>query len=294
MRLDEAVNSFLDYIQVELQRSPCTVSAYRKDLKYFCNYLGAINISASSPVADISTLILRKYFVYVREQRNYSARTMARNIATLKSFFNFLQLEGIMNSNPAERLHAPRVPETIPRYLTKDEIETIFNTVDYSSEKGLRDFAILKTLYYSGLRVSELVKLEVSDVRGFKEILVQKGKGGKLRFVPMHIKLQEVLQHYLQRRLSTSKYLFYSMKGAESISPQCVRLLVKAYARKAGIEPERVTPHVFRHSFATYLYKNCNIDLLRISKLLGHSNLRATTIYTHTTSDHLMDAIKKL
>jgi len=293
MKLLESIDNFLNYLRIELQRSPCTIDSYRKDLKYFHNYISQV-LKRDAFVKDITTYVIRKYLAYAKEVKGYSPRTMARNIATLKSFFNFLELEGLASNNAAKRLHCPKIPETLPRHLSREEVERIFNAVDLSCDKGLRDITILKTLYYSGIRVSELVSLHVHDIINYEYLLVRQGKGGRFRYIPIHLKLRQALEIYMQKRLSTSHYLFYSMKGNESISTQCVRLMVKEYAKKAGIDPARVTPHVFRHSFATYLYKNGKIDLLRISKLLGHANLRATTIYTHTSVDHLRDAIDKL
>ncbi|MEG6522894.1 site-specific tyrosine recombinase/integron integrase [Desulfotomaculum sp. 1211_IL3151] len=292
MLFKEAIDEFINYLTIEVQRSPYTIDAYKKDLKYLLRYLSKTNDSIVL-LKDIDTSTLRKYLTYAKQEKSYSSRTMMRNIATLKSFFNFAHLEGLLESNPAKRLKSPKIPEEIPRFLVPEEIERICASVDRDTPEGLRNYTMIITLYYAGLRVSEMVNLQLSDLHEYQDLSVRKGKGGKSRLVPIHRNLKQNLQEYLEKRHSTSSYLFPNKQG-QPLTTQFVRKMVKKYAIKAGIEPNRVTPHVFRHSFATFLYKNGHVDLLRISKLLGHANLRATTIYTHTTVDHLRDAIEKL
>lgn len=177
-------------------------------------------------LSDCNIFIIRKYLLYAKKEKNYSPRTMMRNIATLKSFCKFLFLEGLINENFADRLHAPKIPEGMPRYLSKEEIQKICKCVDLSTYSGLRDYTMLMTMYYAGLRVSELVHLAVNDVAELHDLSIRQGKGGKCRIIPMHNELQKVIGYYIAKRLSTSKYLFPNKNGVP-LSTQYIRKMVK-------------------------------------------------------------------
>lgn len=199
-----------------------------------------------------------------------------------------------IEQNPAADLQRPRMPQKLPRFLQKDEVDKLIEAVpENGSPSMLRDKTVLKCLYYTGVRVSELVSIQTRDVsleNGFIKIL--KGKGSRYRKVPLHQRLKEQLQQYLEKAPELSDgYLFCSKQGSP-ITTDYVHYMTEKYADKAGLK-KIVSPHTFRHSFATHLYRK-GTDLFVIGKLLGHVGIRSTSIYIHSELKHLREAVDKL
>ncbi|WP_019121118.1 site-specific tyrosine recombinase/integron integrase [Brevibacillus massiliensis] len=293
--LFEAIQEFLTYLKVEVNRSGETIKGYEKDLTQFHRYY--LQQWKVEPFVDeIETHHLRMFLRYLSEEKLYKTNSIIRMVATFRSFFRFLEREEYIQKNPSNRLQAPKKPESIPKYLTKDEIERLLSVINQDKDKGKRIYTIIQTLRYSGLRISELTNLKIEDVN-FEEasITVWHGKGDKYRIIPLHPELAPILRDYLEnvRPKVSSPYFFVTKKMATKMTPGYIRLTIHKIAEEAGIT-KNVTPHVLRHSFATSLYKDHGVDLLRIGKLLGHASPRATSIYTHTTPEHLREALEKL
>lgn len=293
--LFEAIEEFITYLKVEVNRSKETYRGYEKDLTLFHRFY-LENWKVEPFVDEIEPLHLRTYLRYLSEEKQYKTNSIIRTVATFRSFFRFLEREECISKNPSLKIDAPKKPESIPRFLTKEEIEQILSVIALDQDKGKRNFAIIQALRYSGLRVSELANLRIEDVN-FKDatITVWHGKGDKYRIIPLHPELSPILQDYLQhvRPESTDPYFFITKKTDTKITTGYIRHILHQATKQAGIT-KKVTPHVLRHSFATSLYKDHGVDLLRIGKLLGHSSPRATSIYTHTTPEHLREALEKL
>lgn len=293
--LFEAIHEFLTYLKVEMNRSPETTKGYKKDLTQFHRYY--LSQWKVEPFVDeIETHHLRSFLRYLSEEKQYKTNSIIRMVATFRSFFRFLEREEYIQKNPSNRLQAPKKPESIPKYLTKEEIERLLIALSQDAKKGKRNYAIVQTLRYTGLRISELTNLKIEDVN-FEEatITVWHGKGDKYRIIPLHPELSPILKEYLEnvRPNVQSPYFFITKKMETKITPGYIRQTIHKATKAAGIT-KKVTPHVLRHSFATSLYKDHGVDLLRIGKLLGHASPRATSIYTHTTPEHLREALEKL
>ncbi|MTV49891.1 tyrosine-type recombinase/integrase [Heliobacillus mobilis] len=283
---------FLDYLEVELHRSPATILSYGKDLRYFSEYLRKQGIGSLS---EITLPLLKDYIQYLSAKKRYKPRSLAHTIATFKTFFDFLVLEEILTENPAKRLAQPRIPHNLPRYLDQPEVEQLIESVDDGSMRGKRDRAILATMFYSGLRLAETVALQMDDVSLEEGTLeVQHGKGDKYRVVPIHPKLQAILRDYLDhiRPDTSSPYFFPGVRGHQ-LGKSTVRLIVYRAAKTSELH-KSISPHVLRHSIASRLAQVDDVDILDISKFLGHSRLSTTKIYLHADLKHLREAIERL
>ncbi|MDP2728383.1 MAG: site-specific tyrosine recombinase, partial [Dehalococcoidia bacterium] len=225
------------------------------------------------------------------KERQYAPATLARKVAAVKSFFRFLSAEGILDRDPTEEIDSPKVDKPLPKYLTVDEVNTLLEQpAKDRSPEGLRDRAMLELLYATGMRVSELVGLNVDDIdlgEGFVRCL---GKGSKERLIPLHPEAGEIVLTYLEDGRphlvtnSAQLALFLNRRG-ERLTRQGLWLILKGYASKAKISSE-VTPHVLRHSFATHMLQR-KADLRHVQEWLGHANISTTQVYTHLTRDHL-------
>lgn len=297
------VEIFLNYLSVERGVSVHTLAAYRNDLEQLIDFLSASRVGIQWPEIEEKDLT-----PYLRdlEDRGYSASTRSRKIASLKSFFKFLKAEGCVASNPAERIRSPRSGPTLPKALTIGQVDRLLEEVGgESSPEGMRDQAMLELLYASGLRVSELVGLDIRDV-DFEAMTVRcVGKGAKERLIPLHEEAVAVLESYLARvrpRLARVAMgtagapepekgaLFLNTRGRR-ITRQGFWLRLRSYAGRAGI-PAKLTPHTLRHSFATHLLRG-GASLRHVQELLGHASIATTQIYTHLTNDHVRQEYKR-
>jgi len=290
--LDEAVAAFLDYLDIELSRSSATLKGYRKDLKVFADFLkntGRGNI----PLKEMTPELLGAYLRHLSKERGNQANTVRRRVTALKSFCSFLTENGYLQRNPAENLPRPRSPQKYPRYLQKEEIEKLLSAIEEDgSQTRLRDKTALMLLYYTGVRVGELVNLrrrELDLTSGF--ITIARSKGGRFRRIPLHPRLKSQLEKYLQDAPEPpGEYLFVNRAG-QPLSTDYIHHIIGEYAQKAL--GKKVSPHMLRHSFATHLYRE-EVDLAALGKLLGHAGLRTTAVYTHTDIKHLREAVNSL
>ncbi len=286
----DLANRFLTYLRVEKGLSSNTLEAYRNDLT-------KLNIFVRNKEKDLLSVErsdLVQLLVYLKGEMKMSDATLARTFSVVRSFYKFLLAEGFLNRDPASLIEPRKCWQTLPHFLTAEEVEKLLAQPDIDSDVGLRDKAMLEVLYASGLRVSELINLKLSDVDWSKGIISCVGKGSKCRKVPIgrtainYLKLYCVARQRLLRG-SSSNYLFIEA-GSAHISRQKFWKLIKGYGRQAQIE--YITPHILRHSFATILLGN-GADLRSVQIMLGHSNIGTTQIYTHLTNEGLKHAYQR-
>jgi tyrosine recombinase XerD len=288
------VGRYLDHLTVERGLSPNTLAAYRRDLNRYVTFCGKRDVIAADQVAAAT---VRAFVASIsastwgEDERPYSARSVARALSSVRSFHRFLLREGAVLRDPAADVIQPKLPRSLPHPLSVDEIARLLEAPDVGDSAGLRDRAILEVLYGAGLRISELVGLDVDDVdleEGFVRVL---GKGGKEREVPLGGFGREAVSAYLTRvrptfaSAATRGALFLNQRGGRLSRQSCARLLA-AHARAAQIE--RVTLHTLRHSFATHLLEG-GADIRVVQELLGHASVATTQIYTLVTKDHLRE-----
>ncbi len=293
MTFREAEQSFLNYLQYQKNYSPHTLKNYARDLNEFVGYLTGGRPDETVPLGQIDHISIRDFLSHL-SQRGNQKTSMSRKLAALRSFFRFLYREGHVPSNPARLVTTPRLPETTPRFLSVKEIETILTIPEAGTERGSRDIAILELLYGSGLRVGELVTLDVADLSLSERLVKVRGKGKKERLVPFGNKAAQALRDYLQvrgkllGRLKTSREpqaLFLNLRGGR-LTARSVERNLDGYIRQSSLLLD-VHPHIFRHSFATHLLGN-GADLRCIQELLGHASLSTTQRYTHVSVEDLM------
>lgn len=285
------IEEFLNHIQVELGYSANTLTAYRNDLNQFADYLE--EHESVEHWAQVDKDVVVRFVLHLKE-REYSPATVARKVAAVKSFFHFLVAEGVVTDDPTATLDAPRVKKRLPKTLSREDVDLLLATpLEAEGPKALRDAALLEMLYATGMRVSELVALNVDDVNLASATARCFGKGAKERIIPMHLRAVESLRRYLdESRVAylkdpTEKALFLNPRGRR-LTRQGLWLIIKDYVEKSGIE-SAVTPHTLRHSFATHLLDG-GAGLREVQKLLGHSNVSTTQIYTHVSGERLRDA----
>ena len=309
--MDRTISSFLQHLIVEKGFSRNTSDAYRNDLGQFWEFLqdngngysnghsnrtGDGNGNYAWAMVDIN--VLNKYIEDLRVRKGYRDTTTARKVASIKSFFSFLSENSIITEDPTESLGSPRVGRTLPKFLPEEDVTLLLDTAYKSgSNEGQRDAVIMELLYATGLRVGELVSLDLQDVDLSESYIRCMGKGSKERIVHLYPKALEELRRYLKSvRIAllghrrTEPSLFVNHRG-ERLTRQWVWTILKTYAQKAGIE-QNITPHTLRHSFATHLLQN-GASLRHVQELLGHSSISTTQVYTHLTNGYVQKEYAK-
>lgn len=289
--------SFKHYLQLEKSLSPNSVEAYQRDVEKLTQYLQGNQQSVE--VNTVSLNDLEQFIIWLNEEVGLDEKSQARIISGLKGFFKFLLQENITNNNPAELLQAPKLTRKLPDTLSVQEIDAIVKAVEFRTEEKLehRDIAIIETLYGCGLRVSEAVNLQVSNIFFDVDFIKVVGKGNKERLVPLGSTAKKEIQNYIEN----IRIHFPTVKGEEDIlflnrrgkrlSRVYIFLMIKKYAEKAGIH-KTISPHTFRHSFATHLIEG-GADLRAVQEMLGHASITTTEIYTHLDRDFLRSEIQK-
>ena len=286
--LRNRMTAFLNFCRLEKGLAANSLAAYSADLSNFSAFIGA---AAEFPgEADLERYVQELY------ASGLSARSIARRLATLRNFYGFLLREGLIDTDPAERLRAPRQWRTIPKFLNLEEINKIIEAPDLSRPTGARDRAMVELLYASGLRVSELCRIGVGDIELDLGVLRVTGKGNKQRLVPAGKSAVKAVEEYLANARGrllkgrASRYLFVTARGG-AMTRQGFWKLLRGHARKAGIFRD-LSPHVLRHSFATHLLEG-GADLRSVQVMLGHADISTTQIYTHVMRSRLRDAVEK-
>lgn len=277
----EYIDRFIKYLEVEKGVSLHTLRAYRKDLEVFSDFVN------SSP-EGIEPVDIRG-FIADQIKSGLSKTSAGRRLAAVRSFFRFLHREGYIKSNPAKVVSTPKRPKVLPKFLSIDDV---FNLLERPEGIGFvvaRDRAILELLYSSGIRVSELIGLDMGDIELSEGLVKVRGKGRKERIVPIGVKAIEAIRTYLVERMllkRREKALFLNRRGSR-LTERSIRRIVVKYARMVLIDG-RIGPHTLRHTFATHLLQ-AGADLRSIQELLGHSSLSTTQKYTHLDITHLME-----
>ena len=292
--MDEVIASFISSLSVEKGFSPNTLDAYKNDLNQFVTFLSkkaAREDKHQLSWENVDRSLVLDYMVSLRE-RSYAPATMARKVAAIKSFFNFLVSEGTLKKNPTEDITGPKVGKALPKAISVEDVEKLLEQPDkLSSPEAKRDKAMLELLYATGMRVTETVSLNVRDVNlkaGFVRCF---GKGSKERIIPIHSKAIKAVKTYLDESRpkllgATGETALFLNRRGQRLTRQGFWLILKGYAEKAEIDAD-ITPHVLRHSIATHLLHSGKMNLRELQELLGHANISTTQIYTHLTTEHL-------
>jgi len=290
--LDNLVDQFLTHLKVGNHYSAHTLESYGLDLRQFLQFLEGEGINSPEVV---NHLLLRRYLAYLK-QKALARSSIARKIACVRTFFKFLCKQGYLSENPLLELVSPRREKRLPEFMYPKEINALLTMPDLSTELGIRDQAILELLYSSGLRLSEVVNLKLEDLdlsRGYLRVM---GKGSKERVVPLGGVANRILVRYLKEvrpnllkkadpNFKSENNVFLNYQGTR-LSGRSIQRLVVKYLKKLGYLKKKITPHTFRHTFATHLLEN-GADLRVVQELLGHVDLSTTQIYTHLTKERI-------
>jgi integrase/recombinase XerD len=286
----EAIDKFLNYLKVEKGFSQNTIEAYNNDLNQLAGFF------ENKPWAVIDRQSVLSYLSDLKERR-YAATTVARKVAAIKSFFSFLVAEGMIKDNPTRDVPSPRVGKSLPKPISISQARLLLEqTTKRSTPEAKRDNAMLQLLYASGMRVSELVSLNLADVDTEGGYVRCFGKGHKERLIPIHHQAVLSLKQYLSEgrpRLAhgDEEEAFFLNRRGERLTRQGLWQILKGYAKSAELGAE-VTPHTLRHSFATHMLSG-GADLRSVQELLGHANISTTQVYTHLTTEHIRRAYEK-
>ncbi|NLZ38822.1 MAG: site-specific tyrosine recombinase XerD [Firmicutes bacterium] len=290
--MESTIRDFIHYISVEKGLAANTLEAYNRDLHAFCSYLKKENINDFREVTRNS---ITAYLQALRKSGKATS-TLSRNMASIRSFYNYLFQERLIVDNPTADLESPKLEKKLPRVLTTQEVELLLEQPDLQQVAGLRDKAMLEVIYATGIRVSELMSLDVLDVNLEAGFIRCTGKGAKERIVPMGSVAIHFVSEYLRRgrpkliRNKDEPAMFVNQHG-KRLTRQGFWKILKKYARQAGIKKD-ITPHTLRHSFATHLLEN-GADLRSVQEMLGHADISTTQIYTQLTKSKLRDIYKK-
>jgi len=299
------ISRFLDYIDAERNFSPHTVRSYSADLVQFARYLAAgadENLTADNlpdeeeldcgpieqAILDTEPLDIRGFLAMMRNS-GYSKATVARKLASLRSFYKYLVRVGTVETSPVSVIRTPRQDRRLPKFLDIQQIDALLSTPDTTTLLGSRDRAILETIYSAGLRISELTGLNIEDLDELGEVLRIRGKGRKERLVPLGAKALMAIDSYIEFRKSElgiePRGALFINRFGNRLTDRSIRRKFDHYLLEADIDLD-MSPHVLRHSFATHML-NAGADLRSVQEMLGHENLSTTQIYTHITSRHL-------
>lgn len=293
------IESFLDMMSAERGASINTLSAYRRDLLDFSAHRAAKGGGARTATRDDV-----KSYLAVLSRASISGSTQARRLSALRQFFGFLYADGVRKDDPTDAIEAPRRQRPLPRTLSHDDMDALIETARAQSEKaaeGLRLLCIVEVLYASGLRVSELVSLPLTAARARDGFLFVKGKGEKERLAPLNRAARSAIADYISvrdqflpvsvRRAHADRFLFPSRAAEGHITRRRCHQMLKELAVRANLDPDKLSPHVLRHAFATHLVEG-GADLRSVQTLLGHADIATTQIYTHVAKDRLTQVVE--
>ena len=277
-------DDFFDYITYEKKYSIHTVNNYKKVVLEYLEFLDKECID----IKDANNLVVRNYLRSL-DKHNYSNKTLCLYISSLRSFYKYLLKNRVIKSNPMVLIKNPKLEKRVPKFLYYNELSSLFESIDTSTVLGIRDNLILEILYSTGVRVSELVSIKLSDINNFDKSITIFGKGKKSRIVLFGDTLESALNLYLNKSrnilIKTNTDILLLNKNGTPLTDRGVRLIISKIVEKASIK-QNVSPHVLRHTFATHLLKE-GADLKTVQELLGHATLSATEVYTHVTNESL-------
>jgi len=292
MRWKAALDDYTTYLRLERGLSENSITSYAYDIKAFIAYIEEYNPQLTPE--NCSKQDTQAYVYQMAKQVN--ARSHARQISGLKSFFNFLIFEGYREDSPMDLIEAPKIGRKLPDVLSVKEIDKMLASIDVSSPLGYRNLTILETLYGSGLRVSELIELKISDLHFDEGLVLITGKGNKQRLVPLgkisaqklRVYIEEIRVHVPVKK--GHQDIVFLNKNGRQLTRAMIFTIVRRVAENAGIQ-KKVSPHTFRHSFATHLLEN-GADLRSIQLMMGHENITTTEVYMHVDTQHLSKSLQ--
>lgn len=292
--MEDQIKDYMHFLIVEKGLAKNTIESYQRDLKNYSLYLA--NVEEISTFNEVTRVNIVQFLGHLKDQGK-SSKTVARHVASIRSFHQFLLREKSTDQDPTVHIETPKTERNLPRILSIEEVEALLEAPEESTPLGMRDKAMLELLYATGIRVSELISLKMEDVHltmGFVRCI---GKGNKERIIPIGKTAMTVLEKYLENarlKLRSDKHkdehLFLNHHG-KGLTRQGFWKNLKALAKKANIEKD-LTPHTLRHSFATHLLEN-GADLRAVQEMLGHADISTTQIYTHVTKTRLKDVYSK-
>ncbi|NLK52083.1 MAG: site-specific tyrosine recombinase XerD [Syntrophomonadaceae bacterium] len=286
--MEKTVENFIYYLSIEKGLAPNTLTSYQLDLQQFYRYLQELQVGSWK---EVSQGVIQGY-IYSLQKKGRATSTISRHLAALKSYYQFLFTEGEVSRNPTSTLELPRLNRKLPQVLSVEEVDLLLNQPRIHTAIGMRDKAMLELLYATGLRVSEMIDLNLGDLDLEAGYLRCWGKGAKERIVP----LGKVAVHFIEEYLAQARgklvqggfeVAFFVNHHGKRMSRQGFWKILKRYARKAQMD-KPITPHTLRHSFATHLLEN-GADLRSVQEMLGHADIATTQIYTHLTRSHLKE-----
>ena len=291
------LDNFLSYLDAERNYSDKTILAYHTDLDEFISFVEKRFDSTSFSPDDISKNEIRAFLGQLSRDQ-LQKKSIARKLSAIKSFFKYLNKNQLVRSNPAKLVSTPKYEKKVPSFFTQDQLGSLFDLVDDATPEGCRDKTILELFYSTGMRLSELVGLDLGDVNYSNRTVSVFGKGSKQRIIPIGNEAVSSLTNYLNFRTSVAKKgnsadpkALFIVSTGKRITALAVQRLVRKYLLLVS-DAKKLSPHVLRHSFATHLLDN-GADMLAVKELLGHENLSTTQIYTHVTVDRLKNVYKK-
>ena len=290
MSWDPSIKMFKSYLQIERSLSKNSIDAYLRDVRKFANYAKKINVNELNITKDHITA-----FIAELKDSNISARSQARIISGIKAFYKYLILEDYIKIDPTELIESPKIGLKLPDTLSLVEIDNLINAIDLSSKQGERNRAIIETLYSCGLRVSELINLQLTNIYFKDSYMKVLGKGDKERLTPMGGRVIKYLTIYINEirnhqniKKGHEDFVFLNNRGAK-LTRVMIFLIIQKLAEKIGLK-KNISPHTFRHSFATHLIEG-GADLRAVQEMLGHESITTTEIYTHLDKDYLRSNI---
>ncbi len=293
MNWTTTIENFKTYLTLEKSLSKNSVDAYINDITKLTSFLKAKNLNVAPEKVELHHL---KDFVAWLNDSGTSPRTQARVISGIKAYFKYLLLEGIIDKNPTGLLEAPKVGRKLPETLTTDEIDTLVKGIDTNKAEGQRNKAIIETLYSCGLRVSELIDLRISNLHFRMGFIKIDGKGNKERLIPIGKRAKKEIKIYLKDHRTKlniapeSEDIVFLNRRGQQLSRVMIFTIIKNLAKKANLK-KSISPHTFRHSFASHLVEG-GADLRAVQEMLGHESILTTEIYTHLDRDYLKETIK--
>ena len=282
--MDKYVNDFLEYLAFKNQ-SPYTITSYQTDLKDFQQFIKREALS----IVEVDYKIIRNYFVYLYS-KNYAKKTIARHISSLRGFYKYLIKTHVITQNPMKLISNPKLDQTLPKFLYTNELEDLLSIPDSKTPFGMRDAVMLELMYATGVRVSELVSIQIKDIHFYERKIKVLGKGSKERYVLYGSRLQSLLENYLSHirpillKEKKNDFLLLNHLG-NPLTTAGIRTILNKIVQQGALK-YHISPHVLRHTFATHML-NEGADLKSVQELLGHENLSTTQIYTHVSNERL-------
>lgn len=282
--MDNYLNDFIHYLERKNQSS-YTIRSYQTDLTSFSQFLNQESFS----ILEVDYKVIRHYLAYLYSKK-YAKKTIARHISSLRSFYKYLMKEQIITKNPMKLISNPKLDQNLPKFLYTNELEDLLKIPDQSTKLGMRDAVILELMYATGVRVSELVSIQIKDIQFYERKIKVMGKGSKERYVLYGSLLETLLDQYLSDirptllKDKTNDFLFLNHLG-NPLTTAGIRTILNKIIQKGALK-FHISPHVLRHTFATHML-NEGADLKSVQELLGHENLSTTQIYTHVSNERL-------